>query len=29
MAARQGRISFFGALPKTDPFIKADSNLIH
>jgi L-iditol 2-dehydrogenase len=29
MAARQGRISFFGGLPKTDPFIKADSNLIH
>lgn len=29
MAARQGRISFFGGLPKNDPFIKADSNLIH
>ncbi len=29
MAARQGRISFFGGLPKTDPYIKADSNLIH
>ena len=29
MAARQGRISFFGGLPKTDTFIKADSNLIH
>lgn len=29
MAARQGRISFFGGLPKNDPFIKADSNVIH
>jgi len=29
MAARQGRISFFGGLPKNDPFIKADSNWIH
>ena len=29
MAARQGRISFFGGLPKTDPTITADSNLIH
>jgi L-iditol 2-dehydrogenase len=29
MAARQGRISFFGGLPKTDPFIKCDSNLVH
>lgn len=29
MAARQGRISFFGGLPKNEPFIKADSNLIH
>ncbi len=29
MAARQGRISFFGGLPKTDPIIRADSNLIH
>ncbi|WP_139979716.1 zinc-dependent dehydrogenase [Nocardioides litoris] len=29
MAARQGRISFFGGLPKNDPFIKADSNLVH
>jgi len=29
MAARQGRISFFGGLPKNDPYIKADSNLIH
>ncbi|HRC18150.1 MAG: zinc-dependent dehydrogenase [Actinobacteria bacterium] len=29
MAARQGRISFFGGLPKNDPFIKCDSNLVH
>jgi L-iditol 2-dehydrogenase len=29
MAARNGRISFFGGLPKTDPFIKCDSNLVH
>ena len=29
MAARQGRISFFGGLPKTDPIIKCDSNLVH
>jgi L-iditol 2-dehydrogenase len=29
MAARRGRISFFGGLPKTNPFIKCDSNLVH
>jgi L-iditol 2-dehydrogenase len=29
MAARQGRISFFGGLPKDDPVIKCDSNLVH
>lgn len=29
MAARQGRISFFGGLPKNDPFISCDSNLVH
>ncbi|MGH3361656.1 MAG: zinc-dependent dehydrogenase [Nocardioides sp.] len=29
MAARQGRISFFGGLPKNEPHIRADSNLIH
>ena len=29
MAARQGRISFFGGLPKNDPYIKCDSNLVH
>jgi L-iditol 2-dehydrogenase len=29
MAARNGRISFFGGLPKADPFIKCDSNLVH
>jgi L-iditol 2-dehydrogenase len=29
MAARQGRISFFGGLPKDDPIINLDSNLVH
>ncbi|MEU6741544.1 zinc-dependent dehydrogenase [Streptosporangium sandarakinum] len=29
MAARQGRISFFGGLPKDDPIIRCDSNLVH
>ncbi|GII03890.1 zinc-dependent dehydrogenase [Planobispora takensis] len=29
MAARQGRISFFGGLPKDDPIIGCDSNLVH
>ncbi|GAA0988550.1 zinc-dependent dehydrogenase [Acrocarpospora macrocephala] len=29
MAARQGRISFFGGLPKDDPIISVDSNLVH
>ena len=29
MAARNGRISFFGGLPKTDPTIRCDSNLVH
>lgn len=29
MAARNGRISFFGGLPKTNPVIAADSNLVH
>ncbi|TMR19941.1 zinc-binding dehydrogenase [Nonomuraea turkmeniaca] len=29
MAARQGRISFFGGLPKDDPIIELDSNLVH
>jgi L-iditol 2-dehydrogenase len=29
MAARGGRISFFGGLPKDDPFIRLDSNLVH
>ena len=28
-AARQGRISFFGGLPKDKPVIKCDSNLVH
>ncbi len=29
MAARQGRISFFGGLPKDNPVIDLDSNLVH
>ncbi|GAB3980472.1 zinc-dependent dehydrogenase [Plantactinospora veratri] len=29
MAARQGRISFFGGLPKDNPTISLDSNLVH
>lgn len=29
MAARQGRISFFGGLPKDNPVIALDSNLVH
>ncbi|MEU8382386.1 zinc-dependent dehydrogenase [Streptosporangium sp. NPDC048865] len=29
MAARQGRISFFGGLPKDNPIIQCDSNLVH
>lgn len=29
MAARQGRISFFGGLAKDDPIIALDSNLVH
>ncbi|WP_336216733.1 zinc-binding dehydrogenase [Nonomuraea sp. LPB2021202275-12-8] len=29
MAARQARVSFFGGLPKDDPFIRLDSNLVH
>jgi L-iditol 2-dehydrogenase len=29
MASRRGRISFFGGLPKTNPFIQLDSNLVH
>ncbi|MEV4384103.1 zinc-dependent dehydrogenase, partial [Streptosporangium sp. NPDC049644] len=29
MAARQGRISFFGGLPKDNPIIGCDSNLVH
>ncbi|WP_405100233.1 zinc-dependent dehydrogenase [Micromonospora sp. NBC_01412] len=29
MAARQGRISFFGGLPKDKPVISLDSNLVH
>jgi L-iditol 2-dehydrogenase len=29
MTARQGRISFFGGLPKDNPVIALDSNLVH
>jgi L-iditol 2-dehydrogenase len=29
MAARRGRISFFGGLPKDDPVISCDANLVH
>jgi L-iditol 2-dehydrogenase len=29
MAARGGRISLFGGLPKDDPYIKLDSNVVH
>jgi L-iditol 2-dehydrogenase len=29
MAARQGRLSFFGGLPKDNPVIALDSNLLH
>ncbi len=29
MAARQGRVSFFGGLPKDNPIIACDSNLVH
>lgn len=29
MAARQGRISFFGGLPKDAPIVSVDANLVH
>ncbi|HUG84905.1 MAG TPA: zinc-dependent dehydrogenase [Euzebya sp.] len=29
MAAPQGRISFFGGLPKDDPYIRCNSNTVH
>src|SRR5262249_58121396 len=29
MAARQGRISFLGGLPKDEPIISLDANLVH
>ena len=29
MAAPQGRVSFFGGLPKDDPYIRCDSNVVH
>lgn len=29
MAAPRGRVSFFGGLPKDDPYIRCDSNAVH
>ena len=29
LAARRGRINFFGGLPKTDPIIALDANIVH
>jgi L-iditol 2-dehydrogenase len=29
MAAKRGRISFFAGLPKDDPCIRLDSNIVH
>ena len=29
MAAKRGRVNFFAGLPKSDPYIKLNSNLIH
>jgi len=29
MVAKKGRISFFGGLPKDNPYIKLDSNIVH
>jgi L-iditol 2-dehydrogenase len=29
MAAPRGRVSFFGGLPKDDPYIRCDSNKVH
>jgi L-iditol 2-dehydrogenase len=29
MAAKHGRISFFGGLPKTNPLVSVNANLIH
>lgn len=29
MAAKRGRISFFAGLPKDDPYIRLDSNIVH
>jgi L-iditol 2-dehydrogenase len=29
LAARRGRINFFGGLPKTDPMISLDANVVH
>jgi L-iditol 2-dehydrogenase len=29
LAARRGRINFFGGLPKTNPIISLDANIVH
>jgi L-iditol 2-dehydrogenase len=29
LAARRGRVNFFGGLPKTDPIISLDANVVH
>jgi L-iditol 2-dehydrogenase len=29
LAAKRGRINLFGGLPKTDPFVRLDANLVH
>jgi L-iditol 2-dehydrogenase len=29
LAAKHGRVSFFGGLPKNNPFISLDANLVH
>ena len=29
LAAKRGRISFFGGLPKSDPYASVNSNLVH
>jgi L-iditol 2-dehydrogenase len=29
LAARRGRVNFFGGLPKTDPIIALDANIVH
>ena len=29
LAAKRGRVNFFGGLPKTNPIISLDSNVVH